>query len=70
MFLAEAILLYVKYILHALEENAFLSHSNSRMGPSTESNPHRFELRIGNPYRHRRKGEEAHLHTGRIQSKT
>jgi hypothetical protein len=61
--LGQAILSYIKYILLALEENAFLDHSQPRMGPSMESSPHQSEFPTGNPHRHHQKGEEAQLHT-------
>jgi hypothetical protein len=64
--LAEGILSYVKYIHLALEENAFIDHSKPRMGPSTESSPHRSELLTDSHRQHHQKGEEDHLHTKMI----
>jgi hypothetical protein len=66
---AEVIRSHIKYIHLALEGNAFLSHSKPRMGRSTESSPHRSKPPTNGHYRHQQKGEEAHMHTERIQSK-
>jgi hypothetical protein len=56
-------------ILFALKENA--THRRSKPeDPSTESNPHRFELFTDNPRRHRRQEETfSHLHTEDSKSK-
>jgi hypothetical protein len=56
-------------ILFALKENAIHRHSKPE-DPSTESNPHRFELPTDNPRRHHRQEEGVpHLHTEDSKSK-
>ena len=61
---------YVKYILFALEENAFLGRSKPAAGPSKESIPHRSGPPTDSPRRHRRKEEDPHLHTKDTQEQS
>jgi hypothetical protein len=45
----EAVVSLIKYILFALEENAFLGHSKPRIGPSTEHSSHQSEFSTSSP---------------------
>jgi hypothetical protein len=66
---AELISLNGQYILNALKENVIHQRSKPE-DPSTESNPHRFELPTDNPHRHHRQEEAVpHLHTENNKSK-
>jgi hypothetical protein len=65
----EAISLYVRNILYALEENVIHQCSKPE-DSSTESNPHQFGLPTDSPHRHRWKDEVVpHLHTENNKSK-
>jgi hypothetical protein len=66
---AEAISLNDQNILFALEKNDIHRRSKPE-DASMESNPHRFELPIDNPHRHRQKEEAVtHLHIEDNKSK-
>jgi hypothetical protein len=57
-------------ILFALKESVIHWHSKPE-NPSTESNPHRFQLPTDNPCRHCQKEEAApHLHTENQQEQS
>jgi hypothetical protein len=65
----EAISLNGQDILFALKENVIYRHSKPE-DPSTESNPHRFELPTDNPRQHRQQEEASpHLHIEDNKSK-
>jgi hypothetical protein len=66
----EVIFLNGQNILFVLKENAIYRRSKPE-DPSTESNPHRFELLIDNLHQHRRKEEAApHLYTEKPQEQS
>jgi hypothetical protein len=60
--ISRSIFSHDKYILLALEKNAFLDHSKS-VSPSMKLMPHRSELPTASPRWHRQKEEDPHLHT-------
>jgi hypothetical protein len=61
---------HVKYILFALEENAFLDHSKLAMSPSIEPSPYWSGPPIDSSLRHHRKEEDPHLHTRDIEKQS
>jgi hypothetical protein len=50
MFSGSGFSQHVKYILFALEENAFFDHSKHVVGPSKESNPRQSRPPTGSPH--------------------
>jgi hypothetical protein len=66
----EVISLNSQDILFALKVNAIHLRTKPEL-PSTESNPHRFELPTNNPHRHcRKEGAAPHLHTENQQEQS
>jgi hypothetical protein len=61
---------HIKYILFALEENAFLGQSKPMVGPRKEFSPCWSRSSPGSRHRHHRKEEDAHLHIGDTQEQS